>query len=569
MAFKLRTIEFTADGREIVRDKDLAGRGLAIGRDAANDIHLPDLAVEPRHAVMALGSDGQVKVEAVGTLGFDHDGKSVTVANIDARTGGELQFASYRIAISRDGDAVLLTLRQVDSNAQASAVFDEKRSFTLANVLPGRRMMAWVLALVVLAAFLIVPVASNLSRGDDSKVINEKSWNPGSLSLVHHSLENNCTACHVKPFESVRDASCQSCHKSVHDHAPMVRMAGARGEYPWGQAILWKVAQTFGKPGPGGCVDCHSEHAGAGRMEPTRQEFCASCHGDLKTRLTDTKLVDAADFGTSHPQFKVVTATQPGQAAFQRVSLDANPRESNGLIFPHKMHLDPLGGVAKMAASLPERGYGNSGMVCADCHRPVEQGVRFKAIDMERDCEGCHSLVYDQYGPYFRTLRHGDVGQTIADLRATGPSRSFIRPIIAGRMTPGGQDSGQIMQQYVPPALNGDPVARAFSRGGLCGECHIPALQGGFGITPVKLTERYITKGWFDHRSHTQAKCSVCHSAQSSSESSDILMPGIAQCRSCHMGESAHVADVPSSCAMCHSYHSTALPAPKRGKKDS
>ncbi len=46
MAFRLRTIEHTADGREVVRDRDIAGATLTIGRNAENAIALADLAVE-------------------------------------------------------------------------------------------------------------------------------------------------------------------------------------------------------------------------------------------------------------------------------------------------------------------------------------------------------------------------------------------------------------------------------------------------------------------------------------------------------------------------------------------
>ena len=37
----------------------------------------------------------------------------------------------------------------------------------------------------------------------------------------------------------------------------------------------------------------------------------------------------------------------------------------------------------------------------------------------------------------------------------------------------------------------------------------------------------------------------------------DLLLPGIKTCRTCHGGENAAV-KVPSSCAMCHSYHTGA-----------
>ena len=66
----IRTIDFTSAGKEIIRDKEVESDTLTIGRAADNDIHQPDLAVEQRHARIEPTTGGQLKVEAVGTLGF-------------------------------------------------------------------------------------------------------------------------------------------------------------------------------------------------------------------------------------------------------------------------------------------------------------------------------------------------------------------------------------------------------------------------------------------------------------------------------------------------------------------
>jgi hypothetical protein len=92
----------------------------------------------------------------------------------------------------------------------------------------------------------------------------------------------------------------------------------------------------------------------------------------------------------------------------------------------------------------------------------------------------------------------------------------------------------------------------------VCGECHTPAMRGGKpGVVPVTLVSRYMTDGWFNHKAHAQEKCTSCHAAETSTSSSDLLLPKLAQCRTCHLGEDSHQADVPSGCAMCHGYHPT------------
>src|SRR3546814_7386819 len=103
-----------------------------------------------------------------------------------------------------------------------------------------------------------------------------------------------------------------------------------------------------------------------------------------------------------------------------RISLGDKPREANGLKFPHDIHLDPQGGAARMAIRLghvggSSGGYGST-LACKDCHAPNAGGIGFAQIDMEADCESCHSLVYDKVGSTFRNLRHGDVREAQADL---------------------------------------------------------------------------------------------------------------------------------------------------------
>lgn len=565
MTFRLRTIDTTADGRQIVRDRDLAASTLTIGRVSENDIHLPDLAVDPRHAQMTL-SGGRIAVEALGTLGFGVDGVASTSANIDPARGAELRFGSYNLAVSRDADGTpLITIAQVASQDQGKAT-DEKHRFSLAAAMPGKRAAAWVLGLLVLAVFLIFPVASNLHHQADASaaVHGDKAWSAGPLSLAHHALEGKCEACHVKPFEAVRDTACVACHKDVHDHAPAARLALARGGGPLGERMLWAVAHVFGKPGPGACTDCHIEHQGATRMAPPAQQFCADCHGSLKDRLTDTRLGNAGDFGKLHPQFTPGIVLDPFVGKQVPVSLDANPRENSGLAFPHKLHLDPLGGVARMAASIgAAKGYGRAGLQCANCHHATEDGVRFQPISMERDCEACHSLAYDKVDGIVRTLHHGDVDQMIADLSTSG----YNPPVAPDRRAPGQfAPGGNYHISFAPPRYTSATFQQALSRGGVCGECHTPTMRNGKpGVVPVTLPSRYMADGWFNHKAHAQEKCSSCHAAEKSTTSADVLLPKIAECRTCHLGEDDHKAKVPSGCAMCHAYHPT--PGAPRGLK--
>ena len=127
MTFRLRTIDITADGRTIVRDRDVSAATLSIGRAAENDIHLADLAVDPSHATMEL-QGGRIGVAAKGTLGFGVDGVTSHATTIDPARGAELRFGSYNLTISRDGDGTpLITIAQVASQDPGEATDEKQR----------------------------------------------------------------------------------------------------------------------------------------------------------------------------------------------------------------------------------------------------------------------------------------------------------------------------------------------------------------------------------------------------------------------------------------------------------
>jgi len=573
MIFRLRQVDFTTDGRRIARDRDIEATSLTVGRSADNAIHLPDLAVEPHHAVIEAQGGASLVVKSVGTRGFAIDGRSTQQAALDPGTGGELRFGSTTVTISRDADgAVLLEVQNLDRQREVPDAMADKAGFSLAAVMPGKRRMGWILLAAILGLFLVLPVASHFLRtpGHHSLVRGDKPWNPGPLSLAHHALTDHCEACHVRGFESVRNETCMSCHKDVHDHAAANRLAPARGGAGIGTGTLRMIGHAFGREGPGACTDCHVEHQGDRPMSPARQQFCADCHANLKDRLSDTKLGNASDFGTVHPEFRAAVVTNADTRQRTMLSLAGHPHEDNGLTFSHKIHLAPLGGVAKMAMTLgAAQGYGKA-LGCNDCHRTDADGVRFQPIRMERDCEACHSLVYAKAGGTFLKLRHGDVAQMQADLARAGPTAPIVTgPIVTGRARPGDYASNGLYHASFGPQLSG-VTAQAMAPNGICGECHKPEMRGGkLTVKRVTLASRFMPNGWFDHAAHKQSKCADCHAASTSAASSDVLMPRVAQCRECHLGENATRPKTPSSCAMCHVYHQSKLAPPpvRTGKR--
>ena len=572
MLVRIRSIDFTATGREIVREREVETDLLRVGRASENTIALPDLAVEQQHLTIAVQPTGSLAVAAVSSLGFALDGHKVRTAEIDPAKGGEIAVGSYRLDVATAEDGVIIiTVSQIaEDDGEAR---DRLRGFTLESAMPSRRIVSWAALVGILLAFLVIPIWTHLNRTDvapdirsDGQVLMDASWSTGDLSSVHHGLEDSCEACHTEPFVAVRDETCLSCHDNIADHAEAPRMSVGRAPATGGQAILWDIAHAFNKPGPGACTDCHTEHEGKVEMQPVAEQFCSDCHQTLDARLTDTALGNAADFGTIHPQFKALMVPARG-AAEVRMSLDDGQTDFGGLKFPHDMHLSASNGVGRMAMRLK---IASSGMECSDCHETTVDGVGFLPVEMEESCEACHSLVYDRVGSTFRSLRHGNVDAMRADLAAA--DRAPRRPVTSGRRRPGQFAEGGIyygnFSRVIPTIQGGGLTRAALQPDGVCGECHFPATNSTkpLAVHPVTQRSRFFQHGWFDHNAHEQEDCSTCHAADTSSKASDLLMPGLETCRDCHEGESAIEAEVPSTCAMCHSYHApsaTSLAPPR------
>jgi Cytochrome c3 len=582
MAFLLRSISRSADGREIVRTSRVNDDLLKVGRDPDCDIRLNDLAVALHHATLEQVSATRIGVSAEAGLTVEIDGSNTQFGQIDVSIGGAVKVGPFLLRIlppEIGSEDVPIDIQRADTDAEDDR-FDTRR-FALQTVMPGKRTMAWVLTLVVLAIFLVWPIVSFYQNRDQSDRMAmgfhaDSLWSSGDLSSAHAALTSNCQACHVRPFEPVQDTACKACHVNVHDHAPLNLMAQATPQLAGLRGFQQSIRDTFGQTS-GRCVECHTEHEGAQRMVPTPQQFCADCHNDLRSRLPNTQLGNAGDFERLHPEFRpaVLTRWDGGVPVYQRVALNQRPLEMTNLKFPHALHLSTTNGVAQAARS---NGLGQQ-LECASCHTPTPDGARFQSVDMQRNCGACHSLSFDQIGGTLRTLRHGSPEQVIADIRglyrAGGPA---FPPELSpgGRARPGDANQIRAAVQFArgqaDTAQRGERAIQAIFTGdtGTCSECHVvvapPAGTLNYRIAPVQFTSRYMQHGWFDHRAHQivqrpgqrredgSAGCLSCHRANASNSSSDVLLPDLQSCRACHGGERTSL-PVPSTCAMCHDYH--------------
>ena len=582
MAFLIRTIARAKSGREIVRDRTVEQAELVIGRAPESDIHLPDLTVELQHLSLTDAGGGMLAAKSLGELPFDVDGSAVSDARIDPNTGATITVGPAQMVISRDSDGpVQIVIQNAEKQAGAA---DALAGFGLASALPSKRVMAWSFAVLILVLLLSVPIFTHLTRAPvendpenlaQGQVLFDSTWSAGDLSMAHHDLEDNCEACHTTAFVSVQDETCLTCHEELGDHAEMPRLAEGMAPLSTGDAIQWQIAETLGKEGPLGCVSCHSEHEGQVKLEAANEQFCSDCHNELDERLSDAAFGNAADFGKKHPQFRPQFYTAHFDEEPTRVSLDQDVNEMSGLIFPHDIHMADDGGVARMAISL---GNYDGPLECSNCHEEEDDGVGFAPVEMEPACESCHSLVFDRNGPNFRSLRHGDVDELMADLATM--DRGPRTAVVSGRNRPGQfARGGAYYSNFGRPMSAYIAINRALEPTGVCGECHIPtSTNGRRDLTPVNLPDRFLMGGYFDHAAHGDdvAECTDCHATETSGEATDLLIPNLESCRDCHLGETAvETAEItPSSCAMCHGYHTPTMPwrpedHPESGGNDS
>ncbi|WP_298336560.1 cytochrome c3 family protein [uncultured Erythrobacter sp.] len=569
MAFLIRTIDVAKSGREIVRDRTVEQSALTIGRAKDSDIHLPDLKVELEHLQLSDAGSGMLEARALGELPFDLDGQTVTQGTIDPNAGGEIAVGPALLAISRDGDGPVQII--IKPAPKENAANEPEAGFLLASAMPSKRAMAWTFFGLIFVLLLSVPVISHQFRDrvendpedlNKGAVLMDASWSTGDLSMAHHDLEDNCEACHQTAFVSVQDETCITCHEGLDDHAKMDRQLTGMPPFSTGDAIQWDIGQALGKEGPLGCVSCHTEHEGPVKLEASDQKFCADCHNDMDVRLTDVAFGNAADFGEKHPQFRPKFYTEHFDKEAKRISLDSEPVEKSGLVFPHDIHVSEAGGAARMAMSLSQYG---APLECSDCHEKDENAPGgFKPVVMEDSCEACHSLVSGSVGGAFRSLRHGDVVDLMEDLaRVNLGSR---RTVVTGRDRPGQySSSGRYYANFGRPMRAYIAINRALEKGGTCGDCHLRTTSDGRpDLIPVNIPDKYIHGGFFPHAAHGDdvAECTDCHAADTSGEATDLLIPDLDSCRDCHLGETAIETEeiVPSSCAMCHGYHTPAMP---------
>jgi hypothetical protein len=365
----------------------------------------------------------------------------------------------------------------------------------------------------------------------------------GPLSRAHAFIGNDCSACHANIVNGERkkgfvqhasDAACLTCHG----------------------APKHQVQETFTPE----CASCHSEHRGPVTLARVEEVNCTQCHADLKTKNGMQRVARrVTSFNGDHPEFSALRAkdSDPGTIAFN-----------------HATHLKGVQGPDGKRV-VPE---------CTDCHRTgVDQssswrfaGVGFVPPASTPDraymvaptyagaCAGCHDLRFD---PNISASAPHDKPEVVyAFLQKTYSEARLPAPARPARLIPASSHLGAASpNEHLS-------VAARLLWGKTCKECHQLSFADGENlptVAPSQITRIWLPKGRFNHESHRSFTCESCHAATKSQQTSEVLVPAIATCQTCHNGNPEKGGRSENRCFECHDYHDWKQQSTFRGQYDT
>jgi hypothetical protein len=541
------------------------GETLTIGRAANQAIFVNDLRAALEHArVVALGN-GRYRIESLVAAGLRIDGRFEHTTT--ATAGSTIEVGNLRITLvdpPADFEAAV-EVGLVDKSEVAAREQSEALPQSLAEAGLSKRVWSWTFLIAALTIGLMLPLAAHFvptfrAVTKELPVVGLAAWESGPLASAHHTMTNDCQSCHGKPFEVVQDDKCIVCHMETKAHADPVK-------YP-----LPEIAAAR-------CAHCHRDHNGDTGLVRADQELCSDCHRNLSERVHgNTQLADVGDFGTDHPQFKVLIPAWDAQGQYrpERVSMDKVPlTETSGLKFPHAKHL-----AAEGLKTLD----GVKHLDCVNCHTPQPGGALIAPIDFEAHCQTCHRLDFDLRMPD-RQVVHGKVADVqymlsefYSKVALEGGYDDVSAPVTVRQRRRPGQPAVTAQEQRDALAWARNKaleVTDTLFGSRTCTVCHTvtkdpAATQAGWVVAPVRVSGSWYEKASFNHAKHATMACKDCHQAQLSLSSADLLIPAIGSigsrsvdppfaCRDCHGGEHDKQL-LGSTCIDCHGFHQAAMP---------
>ena len=555
MEILVRELFADVDGTIRQQERELRGTTLTIGSSFHCDIQLIGVGVQRRHAqIKRAGSMLQLKALGSGTLSVD--GKNLRTVKLGP--GECVQIGAYEVCAIQAPTGFDAGI-QLRSSGPITGV-DLESSFVtqLDGTWLSIRAFAWFLGLTVLLAGLLIPLASLYEETGLNywamSPVDDAVWSSGPLHHAHQfATEGDCAACHVQPFQRVQDDVCESCHTALREH--------------FDQSEHYDAGVRVDR-----CATCHREHGQPPNLVSRSEATCTQCHADSTSFVSEASHLEAVrNFSlVGHPAFEVVLdfpVVRPAGVGslfewrLEETELQQASQQSQ-LKFPHDVHLDPSA----------VQGLAGVGLSCADCHELSPDSEHFHPVTMEQHCQGCHELTFDDSAP-LRQLPHGQPEEVINTLlgfhlgEVSDPSRQaddFQYRRVPDRPLRNASCADSAFE--CASARTERDVSIQFEQRG-CVVCHtvedtgVDDLFARYRVHPVRLTSDFMPFARFDHAAHLTQNgvqgddaCLSCHDANTSSVSSDVLVPNVDQCLQCHSaaGEADQVA---LDCVSCHDYH--------------
>jgi hypothetical protein len=515
----IRFISKNAAGGVEERDRQYDTDTLTIGRATDQLLQLRDRSARLQHArIEKRGGDYHITTRAIAGVTVDSQLAAGDVIEVGANI--------LTVITAPEGIGLALSFELNESGGKENISDWTSIESGIGGL--SKRRLSWSLVIAVALGAFLLPLLLGT----------EQWWLAGPVHSAHTTVSSECDACHINAFERVPDIACLNCHevtRHVTDNAHTV-MGSVR------------------------CASCHLEHNEPPQLVKQQQSLCTDCHLDLPEGVM---LQTAGDFLDAHPDFNV-SLLQPGPAMaddWRNVHMplaNAAGQDRSNLKFDHAAHLD-AGGIIT-----PD---GKRVMECTDCHVAETGGAGFQPISMDERCSSCHSLAFDPDDPS-RVVPHGDAEAVVQSLVEYYSARLLGGDPAANeqRLRRPGQSLTRAERDRAAAEARSkalDVAADLFERQA-CSNCHdVTEVEGAefpWRVTPVQLTPRFFAHADFSHAAHDNdpAACDGCHGASDSTAATDVLIPDIDNCRSCHGSGIARrnaSGQIASTCVQCHNFH--------------
>ncbi len=384
-------------------------------------------------------------------------------------------------------------------------------------------------------------------------------YSSGRMSEAHTVLERQCAACHIekagKFSSSAADGACLACHDGPMHHENEVASAVPV------------------------CATCHLEHRGRIDLNAADNQSCAECHGSLKVASGSVHYAAKIySFEDGHPEFAMLREGAKGAGTIR---------------LNHAIHMKPI------------REGPNGPIVqleCADCHRnyqaewkyaapprpelasyllqrddaseptplsppsvkpyaPENGKERMRPAEFATACAGCHLLTFDKRFdegvPHDKPeVVHAFLAKAFQEYIVAHPSEVRVQRAPKRDLT--GKPIPPEVRVLTPAQWVAERTADAEELlwRKTCKQCHSLSFRQVTSlpsVAPAEVRERWLPHAKFDHDAHRGFSCVSCHAkALTSTETSEILVPGITNCKTCHAPGPEHAE---SRCFECHTYH--------------